>query len=117
MTRTMKGPYVLNPYHVDMVVSPRMHGVFGLSNKKESIELIKRSDTSICAEIKNHVGSYRYFWVRTAASAQEAFRYECELFHRHPIAGPGGNHPSPSEGAKWPCPLCGELTPQAQKPG
>jgi hypothetical protein len=103
----MRGPFVLSKYGVDMVVPPRMLGVVALSNTRDSLEVIKRTDRSACEEIKSYFNQYKYFWVEFASCAKEAFQIECEIFHGQLAKKSNGRvHPKAPAESAWHCPVC-----------
>lgn len=105
----MRGPYVLSKYCVNMVVPPRLRGVYALSNSKDSMELLKRVDKSANEEIKNYVNQYKFFWVELASSVKDSFALECEAYHTHfAKSGNGYVHPKAPADTGWHCPVCNE---------
>lgn len=103
----MRGPFVLSKPCVNMLVPPRLLGVFALSNSRDSLSVVKRAQTSACDEIKSHFNQYKYFWFRLAATAREAFSIECEIYHEKLADDGNGNcHPSAPSSTGWHCPVC-----------
>ena len=105
----MRGPFVLTKYCVDMVVPPKRLGVYALSNDRDSIDIIRRAEKSTGDEIKGFFQQYKYFWVAVAYSQQDAFRIQCEQYHRRMAGGDntiGWEHPKAPKQSGWHCPVC-----------
>jgi hypothetical protein len=104
----MRGPFVLSKSCVNMIVPPRMLGVFGLSNEKDSLSMIKRAERNACEEIKNYWPDFKYFWFELASSPRDAFAIECQLYHTK-LEGKNGNlHPKTPPATGWHCPVCSQ---------
>jgi hypothetical protein len=85
-----------------------MLGVFGLSNEKTDVTLVKRAEKNACEEIKNYWPDYKYFWFELAASPRDAFIIECQLYHAK-LEGKNGNvHPRAASATGWHCPVCNQ---------
>lgn len=105
----MRGPFVLSKSCVNLVVPPNMRGVYGLSNSKDTMELVKRATGNANEEIKSYFNQYKYFWFELAASPREAFMIECELYHSRLVARNNGvKHPAAPADSGWRCPVCGQ---------
>jgi hypothetical protein len=91
-----------------MVVPPRMLGVFGLSNEKNSLALIKRAERNACEEIKNYWPEYKYFWFELASSPHDAYAIECEQYHSKLEGREGNTHPRSPPATDWHCPVCNQ---------
>jgi len=102
----MRGPFVLSKSCVNMIVPPRMLGVFGLSNEKDAMHMVRRAERNACDEIKTYWPDYKYFWFQLAASPRDAYSIECELYHAK-LEGKNGNlHPKAPLATGWHCPAC-----------
>jgi hypothetical protein len=106
----MRGPFVLTKYNVDMVVPHNRLGVFALSNAKDAFAVLHRSEKSACDEIKAFFNQYKFFWIRPASSARDAFSIECEVYHSRMAqhCADNGNHPKAPPDSGWHCPVCGK---------
>lgn len=108
----LAGPYPLSFDKVASVVKPRRPGVFALGYKGDGgvffVNYIGRSDSDLRERLLEFIGSDVSFKFEVAASAQEAFMRECELFHAF---RPRGNrmHPSRAPASEWKCPRCALL--------
>jgi len=109
------GPFELNETAIDKKVPKGIVGNFLLGeisheNIGFSVLSIGRSDTDLNQELKKFVGNYKHFQFSYAFSKYDAFYLECTHFHNFNELlrnGDKKNHPKPSDGCNWFCPVCG----------
>ena len=75
------------------------------------LRYIGRSDSSVRRRLLQHVrdGVYDYFWVEHKRTPLDAFRRECNLYHRHIRTIDNKVHPSRPRGYRGQCPRCSEF--------
>jgi hypothetical protein len=102
----LQGPYPI--CEVAELVEPETMGVYVLSDDGEHAAYVGRSDYDLQQRIINSAaqGSYVAFWFDYASSPTDAYKYECELYHKFE---PEDNevHPAVPENANWRCPVEG----------
>jgi hypothetical protein len=103
----MRGPFTLSVPSLNMIAPLTRVCVYCLSNLRDSVQVIRRSEQGIRAELRKHVGQYKYFWLAPAISPREAFNIECDAWHRNARQTPSDlGHPLPASGTDWVCPHC-----------
>ena len=105
----LKGPYVLGKPEIDEAVGQQSPGAYALDQSHDSgpfrITYVGRSDTDVNARLQEHVGKYKRFKFEYYATAEEAYKKECELYHDfNPPARIA--HPARTDKTKWTCPRC-----------
>lgn len=83
---TMSGPFPLTEASIDGNVPAKAPGVFVLGRLSArgalvGPRLLGRADVDLAGEIRKYLGQYDVFAYECTASALEAFRLECALFH------------------------------------
>ena len=68
---------------------------------------VGRSDTSLRERLMDHKGQYSVFFVRYADTPDEAFRFECEFYHRYIDTIENKIHPDRPDVSSAVCPICG----------
>ena len=60
-------------------------GVYVLSRNGTSQSYVGRSDSDLRQRIVSSAseGNYRSFWFDYASSPMDAYKYECELYHKY----------------------------------
>lgn len=69
---------------------------------------VGRSVQNLRERLKDH-GGFSHFKFRLTPSGEEAFRLQCEVFHRYRSSIINRLHPSPPGSTARTCPLCDEL--------
>lgn len=105
----MRGPYLLEPLRVDMIVPGRVGGVFCLAENPREVTFVDRAESELADAIKSHRDQYRFFWYEPALSDRECYSIHCHAFHKHIKSGRLANaqHPEPPEKLDASCPVCG----------
>ena len=102
----LQGPYPL--YEASFRVQPSSTGVYILSRNGIVASYVGRSDSDLQQRIINSAseGDYAAFWFDYASSPMDAYKYECELYHKY---DPPDNqvHPAVPPNANWRCPIRG----------
>ena len=103
----LAGPFQLN--EVALHVNGVSPGVYILSRDGRTAAYVGRSDTDVAGRIQGSAREgpgYVFFWFQWASSSQDAYRSECEYYHRY---NPPDNtvHPAVPLGANWRCPVVG----------
>ena len=103
----MRGPFVLSETGVNLMVPPRLLGVYCLSNSRDHVELLRRSSVSVRDEVRAYVDEYKYFWFEVATSARDAFAREAQGYHDPTLRKAACiAHPHAPAGSDWRCPDC-----------
>lgn len=109
----MDGPFRLDADTINRLVSDVAPGVYvlgKLDNRGGPVVLYAgRSDTDLCERLNTWIerGYGSLFWFKYAASPQEAFGLECDLYHTyHPPFSKV--HPDKPDGTNLKCPKCGK---------
>lgn len=108
----LEGPYKLTFDGISAVPNHASPGVFALGyvgrDNAFYINYISRSDIDVKSRLLEFIGSDSSFKFGMAASPEEAFRRECELFHSF---RPPANrvHPGRPAGTNSVCPRCSLL--------
>ena len=111
-TMNLDGPYSLTYDSVDGALGSAFPGVFALGYRGRDdvfyVNYVGRSDSDVRGRLLELIGSDVAFKFGRSASAEEAFRRECELFHAF---RPPANriHPGRPANTSWSCPRCGML--------
>lgn len=105
----MRGPYLLRPLQVDILVPATIGGIYCLGEKKNKVAVVARSDRNLRDAIKAHWNEYEFFWYEPALSLREAYISECYAFHRYAASGTleRTEHPKPPDKIDIKCPVCG----------
>jgi len=102
----LQGPYPLS--EVSLRVQPASVGVYVLSRNGKVASYVGRSDSDLQQRIINSAseGNYVAFWFDYASSPMNAYKYECELYHKY---NPPENkdHPAVPPNTNWRCPIQG----------
>jgi len=102
----MYGPYPL--WKLEEVVETGMIGVYVLSRGGQRVHYVGRSDYDLRARVRQsaQLDSYTHFWFGYASSPMQAYKAECELWHRHQPPD-NQNHLAVPAGTSWRCPAAG----------
>lgn len=110
----MKGKFPLVNTGIDDYI-PATPGAYVLVNTSNNAVYVGRSDTDLNGRLKSHLPeNEQNAWIRRssptdyyfeiAATAQEAYRLECEWFHKY---RPNCNTAHPAKlFNSWSCPIC-----------
>lgn len=102
----MSGPYPLSK--LEVVVDSESIGVYVLSRGGQHVHYVRRPDADLRARIRKSAqpDSCTYFWFGYESSPMNAYKAECELWHKYQ---PPDNliHPAVPAGANWRCPTAG----------
>lgn len=105
----MGGPFRLTRRGINRQVPNKTPGAYvvgsGLRRNYAGARAIGRADTDLAATLHGQIGLYDSFLFQAAGSAEDAFRLECELYHR--LDRPDLKHPIRPAGTDWRCPVCG----------
>ena len=106
---TLQGPFQLTKDGVAKAVTAKSPGIYVLGrsgNDTFYTAHFGRSDDDLAKRLKDQVTwPDPQFKFAYAASAQDAFEKECELFHA--LGGSQSpDHPASPSGSKWKCPCC-----------
>jgi len=106
------GPFLLTKYGIQREVPKDTAGAYALGNLRmhsdfEGAELLGRADCDLARELAGHIGHHQTFLFVAASTPEEAFRRECEIYHR--LNRPDLKHPTRPRGTDWQCPVCGRL--------
>ncbi len=111
----MRGKFPLTSDSIDSTVSASP-GAYVLVNSNNNAVYVGRSDTDLNGRLKNHLPqNEENSWIKRSfttdyyfdvtVTAQEAYRLECEWFHKY---RPNCNTAHPAKAAySWSCPICG----------
>lgn len=111
----MRGKFSLNIASIDGTV-PTSPGAYILVNGNNNAVYVGRSDTDLNSRLKNHLlereeNSWirrslpKDFYFEPTTNAQEAYRLECEWFHKY---RPSCNNAHPATlSSGWSCSICG----------
>ena len=111
----MRGKFALNSASIDAQV-PATPGAYVLVNSNNNAVYVGRSDSDLNARLKNHLPECEEnAWIRRSfptdfyfdatSSSQEAYRLECDWFHKY---RPNCNSAHPAKlSNSWACPVCG----------
>jgi hypothetical protein len=110
------GPHPLTPAALDQTLSEIGPGAYALGKiskdgKTFLISYVGRSDNDLRKRLKDWIGTYPQFKYGYFATAKDAFRKECNLFHdfgETTLDNPA--HPARPSGTSWTCPRCRALT-------
>jgi hypothetical protein len=84
-------------------------GAYILSRDGRNAHYIGRSDSHLGPRLIQSIREgfgYKFFWIQYATSAQQAFKLECDFYHR--FSPPDNDiHPAVPFGAFWRCPVFG----------
>ena len=105
------GPYNLHSEEEIQSISERP-GVYVLYESTPThgpriARYVGRSDTSLRERLMDHKGQYSVFFVRYADTPDEAFRFECEFYHRYIDTIENKIHPDRPDKSSAICPICG----------
>lgn len=102
----MHGPYPLSK--LQATVDLRCIGVYVLSRDGRHAHYAGRSDSDLRSRIRKSTDedSYTHFWYSYETSPMNAYRTECELWHRYQPPD-NINHPAVPAGTNWRCPVRG----------
>jgi len=102
----LMGPY--STTEVDIHVTRVSPGVYILSSDGKTAAYVGRSDNDVSSRIKQSAGEvhYSYFWFEYALSSRDAYRKECEYYHKY-SAPDNVNHPAAPFGTNLRCPIIG----------
>jgi hypothetical protein len=114
----LRGSFSLDERTINNEVSNVSPGVYLLGRKEGKtfyVRSVGRSDVDVRAQLKEHIGRYGRFKFEYADSPEDAFRKECDLYHK--FRGPEGkldnkNHPERPQGVAWLCTKCDTFNPQ-----
>jgi hypothetical protein len=103
----LQGPFTLSMVY--RFVESETIGVYILSRNGRDAHYVGRSDSDLAGRIvqsSNQGRGYTSFWFDYASSAMQAYKYECELYHKY---NPPDNsvHPAVPPLANWRCPVPG----------
>ena len=106
------GPFLLTKYGIQREVPRQTAGAYALGNLRmhsdfEGAALLGRADSDLARDLARHIGRYQTFLFVAADNAEEAFRRECEIYHR--LNRPDLKHPTRPHGSDWQCPICGRF--------
>lgn len=111
----MKGKYPLTDISINGTV-PTAPGAYILVNSSNNAVYVGRSDTDLNGRLKNHLsGNEENSWIQRSSptdyyfevvvDSQEAYKLECEWFHKY---RPNCNTAHPAKMFNgWICPICG----------
>lgn len=98
-----------NIYAIDSIVNSIAPGVYVLSEDGRTASYIGRSEYDLRERLKSssedHPKCY-YFWFQYARSAMEAYKLECELYHKY-LPKYNYIHPAKPVGNNIACHICG----------
>lgn len=111
-TLKLNGPHELTYDTVDSLMEKPFPGVFALGYRGQGsvfyVNFVGRSDDDLRARLLQLIGSDSLFKFERSATAEDAFRAECELFHS--LRPPGNRvHPGRPARTSWACPRCALL--------
>lgn len=109
----LSDPYLLTGWNISLAVPAAVPGAFVIYRAPEVGAMtplfVGRSDSDLAAAIRGQMAAYQgphYFAFCAAISAETAFEWECEIFHRlAPAETP--SHPQRPSDLDWRCPVCG----------
>lgn len=109
------GPHALNVKTIDTVVIGVGAGAYALGRHSAAgyyVDYVGRSDGDLNGRLKQWAaeGKYSHFKYGFLDSPQNAFFYECRLYHDFGgLKGQLDNavHPARPQGTGWKCPHCG----------
>ena len=104
----MVGPFSVT--QVDTVVIYTSPGAYILSRDGKHAHYVGRSDVDIRSRIKQSIQEQNcsFFWIEYTTSPRDAYRLECEWWHKFGTPPPGNvNHPPVPAGTSWRCPVAG----------
>jgi len=115
-TTGLHGPHALITQTIDTVVIGIGAGAYALGRHTTAgtyyVDYVGRSDSDLNGRLKQWAAEAKYphFKYGFLDSAQNAFYYECRLYHD--FGGPSGQlhndvHPARPKGTSWKCPHCG----------
>src|SRR5258708_9772902 len=104
----MSGPFVLTKYGIAREVPKKTPGAYILGGVRlkpnyEGAQAVGRAETDLAAVLQSQIGLYEAFLFQPAGSAEDAFRLECELYHR--LDWPDLKHPQRPSGTDWRVPV------------
>ncbi|OYD14995.1 hypothetical protein CH330_06870 [candidate division WOR-3 bacterium JGI_Cruoil_03_51_56] len=106
----MRGPYLLRPLQVDIIVPSGVGGVFCLAKNPRKVVFVGRAEQDLRDAIKAYWKQYEFFWFEPALSKRECYINHCYCYHNQ--MGNGGldddTHPAPPEKMDIKCPVCGK---------
>jgi len=105
----LRGPFPMTEQEINTQVPEKSAGVYALDRSHEDgpfhVSYVGRSDSDLNARLQEHVRKYKRFKYEYAASPEEAFAKECDLYHRFNPPSTIAHPPRPI-GSKWKCALC-----------
>jgi excinuclease UvrABC nuclease subunit len=111
----MRGKFSLNNASIDTTV-PSSPGAYVLVNSNNNAVYVGRSDNNLNSRLKDHLseretnawirrGFPTDFYFEPTTNAQEAYRLECDWFHKY---RPSCNTAHPAKlSLGWSCSICG----------
>jgi hypothetical protein len=101
---SLSGPFEISL--INFVVPSTSPGVYVLSRDGRVAHYVGRSDTGLASRLALSArgGCYTHFWYALASSPMEAYRAECDLYHRY-TPSDNTNHPAVPIGTQWRCPI------------
>lgn len=70
----MRGPFPLDESRIDLLIIKGKPGVFGVSNYRNKIAYVGRSDFDLKTTLKHYIGKYQFFWFEHAISQDDAIK-------------------------------------------